>query len=124
MSETTIAFVDDLVRRFPNLGPLLDEHIRDFDVVLPHLFMADLERYVGDLFRRSQTDIEDAAALRAEVKQIMDALEAGYAKGPDEIEELISVSFLEHLSRPRVEPGWEIRALVGPRMARQLKVIG
>ena len=124
-SETMIAFVEDLVHRFPNLRPLYEEHVSDFDEILSHVFFGDVTRYVVDLFLRWQAGAEDPDGAEKELRNLLQFLEDSYRDdhGGD-IDELIAVSFLEALPRPQEEPGWEIRSLIGPEMTKQLHVIG
>ncbi len=121
MSERSVAFVRSIVARFPGLTVLLEEHIKDFDEVLPHVFFGDLTRHVVSLALLANTGGERAAAQ--ELCGILDFLEETYAMGSIELQELISVSFLENLPRPS-EEGSEIRAMVGPSLSHQLRSIG
>ena len=118
MKAATVAFVGALVYRFPVLRPLLQEHLDDQKgEVLPHLFIADVERWV-------ETGVKSGDRTRREqVRALLDFLETAYSQGDADVEELISVSFLEHLPRPE-ETGSEIRSMVGPVLAEQLRVIG
>ena len=121
MSTRTVAFVQSLADRFPGLGAILDEHVKDFDEILPHLFFGDLTRYVVNLFIAGRDT--DGKPTELELREILSHLEKAYASGDDELQELISVSFLEHLPRDG-EDGSKIRGIVGPSLSKQLKVIG
>jgi hypothetical protein len=124
MSEKTISFVESLVERFPHLSAIFEEHVSDnFGEVLPHLFFGDLTLYAVGLFLQVQ-DRNGLANAQRELKDLLDVLEEAFRQGDQEIVELISDSFLEHLPRPREERGWEIRSLVGPKLRKQLEVIG
>lgn len=115
MSAATVRFVHELVERFPALKPLLTEHMKDnFGEVLPHLFMADVTRWVIAAFLADEW---------AQLVPLLSFLEHAYEKDGPVIEELISVSFLEHLPRPD-EAGWKIRNLLGQELRDQLTVIG
>lgn len=119
---STIDFVQNLPNRFPRLISLLAEHIKDFDEILPHVFFGSLTRYIVARFlaiQRGQGTDED----RRELLDMLEYLEDAYNEGDDDIENLISVSFLEHLPRPE-EEGGELRNMLGPTLTRQLKVIG
>lgn len=118
MSAATVSFVGALVYRFPLLRPMLQEHLDDQEgEVLPHLFMADVERWLERevLNRPAQSQTEIAALLAF--------LEEAFVTGDEEIRNVISASFLEHLPRPG-EPGSQVRGMVGPSMADQLHLIG
>ena len=118
MSASTVAFVGAFVYRFPVLRSLLQEHLDDQDgEVLPHLFIADVERWA-----EAQLECHDEASY-ALVRDVLAFLEAACCTQGDEVEELIAVSFLEHLPRPG-KPGAELRSMVGPNLAKQLQRIG
>ncbi len=114
MRAGQVALLGALAWRFPALRPELDEHLADNDgEILPHPLMSAYERWAE-------------AALQAgdaELAPVLAFLEDAYENGGEEVEELISVSFLEHLPPPG-EPGSELRDRVGPAMAEQLRVIG
>ena len=62
---------------------------------------------------------EDPSTLN----DLLGELENAYQSGGEEVEDLISVSFLENLPRPG-EAGSQIREMLGPSLHRQLDVIG
>ncbi len=76
-------FCEELVRRFDDLAPMLQEHIEDNDEILPHVFMGDITRYV----------LSDGLQRQELVRCLDDALR----KGGEEIQNLIAVSFVENL---------------------------
>jgi hypothetical protein len=101
---------------------MLDEHLKDnLGEILPHVFFGDLTRYVVSLCCAAGSGSASSIEHR-ELDDILDMLEAEYAKGDDELQELISVSFLEHLPRPG-ERGSEIRNMLGRRLSEQLAAI-
>ena len=110
-----------MVDRFPGLRELLDEHLEDnYDELLPHVFFGDVTRYAEEC----QTAASRGAVQKGrELRDILDYLETAYTSGSPEIQELISVSFLENLPRPG-EVGSAIRKKVGPNLKAQLDVIG
>lgn len=118
MSAATVAFVGSLVYPFRELRPLLQEHLDDQEgELLPHLFMADIERWL-------EQEVMNRPVQSAEaVTGVLALLEEAYAAGDQEVNELISVSFLEHLPRPG-DLGSEIRTMVGPHLREQLRIIG
>ncbi len=117
-SAATVAFVGALVYRFSALLPLLQDHIEEQEgEVLPHLFMADVERWV-------EGEVKSGDSSRcAQVQAMLNFLETAYSTTGGDVEELISVSFLDHLPRPG-DPGCEIRCMVGPILTKQLSIIG
>lgn len=119
MSAATVAFIGALVHGRPVLRPLLQEHLDDMGgEVLPHLFVADVERWA------ELEAIAGRSGPGSDLGAVLAAIEREYAlEGDSDVGELISVSFLEHLPHPG-EPGSELRQLVGPLCAAQLTVIG
>lgn len=121
MSEQTVLFIRSFVARFPGLSAVLDEHTKDhFGEILPHVFFGDITRYVLALF--SAESHGGGLSPRRELLQILDFLEEVYSGGDEELQELISVSFLEDLPRWDEECS-QVRELVGPNLRRQLDVI-
>jgi hypothetical protein len=119
MSEQTVSFVRSMVAHFPSLYTLLEDHIRDNGgEVLPHVFFGEVTRYILSLLLAA-----GRLPPRRELRDILSYLEETYAAGNEELQELISVSFLENLPRPG-ENGAELRAMVGPNLKRQLQAIG
>jgi hypothetical protein len=118
MSASTVAFTGALVYRFQELLPLLEQHLSDQDgEVLPHLLMADVERW------STQAAVSGSSEQLRVVKRLISFLERAFSEGGDDVQELIAVSFLEHLPRPS-EPGAEIRDQLGPNLKKQLEMIG
>jgi hypothetical protein len=117
VSADTVAFVGRLVSQFPELVPLLREHLDDQEgEILAHLFMADLERWVERELARQGDSPSDL------IEQLLDFLEEAVRRN-DEIAEVIHASFPEHLPRPG-EPGAEIRTMLGPALSERLRQIG
>ena len=114
MKGAQVALLGALAWRFDELRQRLDEHLEDNDrEILPHVLMADYERWAEAALERGEPRLQE----------FLDSLEEAYRAGDPEVEELISVSFLEHLPRSG-EPGSKLRELVGPALRRQLDVIG
>lgn len=123
MSEATIEFIERLVFRYPPLKPIFDEHVSDnFGEVLPHLFFGDISRYAISQFLEIESQAE-SQGIESELRGLLDDLEDAYVDGDEEIQELISVSFLENLPRPYEEASG-LRAWLGPALSAQLRVIG
>lgn len=114
MRGDQVALLGSLAWRFPALRMALNEHLAaNRGEILPHPLMSEYERWA------QRAVLEDDAQLST----FLSALEDAYVTGGDEIENLIAVSFLEHLPRPG-EAGSEIRDRLGPAMQHQLDVIG
>jgi hypothetical protein len=119
MSNQEDAFVRVLIRRFPSLHVVFDEHVDSMDELLPHVFFGDLTRYIVSLLEASHRGDKQKTV---ELRNILDLLEEHYAKNHD-VQELISVSFLENLPRPG-DKGSQLRSMLGPRLTSQLQLIG
>jgi len=119
MSADSVAFVGALAYNCRQLLPIMADHLADHNgVVLPHLFMADVERW-------AERRIEGGRGSKdSDLLEVLAFIEVALAHHVDsEVGEVISVSFLEHLPRPG-EPGSVLRSMVGPTCAAQLKIIG
>ena len=103
----TAQLFERIVHVAPEFAPLVAEHVRENDDLLPHLLMADLLRFVALLLERA-----DEPATR-QLHGILDHLESELANNIEETRDLIAVSFLEHLE---TEPFYlRLYALLGPR---------
>ena len=95
--DGTESFILSLVVKYDFLKSIYKEHIKDYDELLPHVFMGDLTRkvmYLDSLIRSNK----DSSAVVLVLKDLMSDLENGLNTGSDEIKELINVSFIENLS--------------------------
>ena len=105
-----------LMNVHPWLMPILQEHLDDNECVLPHVLLADVERWTEARLRRhGETD--------EQLSQLLSFLESEYLMGHPHVQELISVSFLEHIPRGD-DPAAALRSLVGPCLTAQLDIIG
>lgn len=112
MSAETVAFTGALVHANPELLPLLGEHLDELDgEILPHVYVANVEKWV-------ETEFLNGRSMAA-VQRIVEFMERSLNSGRDDIDELIVVSFLEHLPTD-LEAGSEIRELLGPGLAELL----
>ena len=117
VSQKTASLVRQIAARFPGLIPILEEHLKDNEEILPHVFFGDLTRYIESLH-----SMGEVTGSPAELSAILQCLEDAFATGDTELQELVSVSFLEHLPQA-TEPGAELRKMLGENMRRQLHVI-
>jgi hypothetical protein len=115
MSAYDIAFVGALCWRFKELMPLLREHLKDYETLLPHVFMGDVTRWMIRLYRSDGSNTE--------LRQVLEFFEEAFAQASIEDRELISASFLENLPTTDME-GTGIRLLLGPTLRTQLERIG
>ncbi|HEV2500238.1 MAG TPA: hypothetical protein VGY31_11730 [Terriglobia bacterium] len=107
---------EGLLQSAPELRPLLDEHIQQYDELLPHVFFGDVTRFVMDRVRTEG----GAGNQDAVVRRILGFLEEAMASSDENVQELVSLSFLENLdpSDPAYE---ELKAMLGPNLRRELE---
>jgi hypothetical protein len=106
-----------LVEAVPELGPLLAEHIEDYDEVLPYvIFESDFTRWL--IARVRAGDHEPARRFVDAIEVLMTTVVARPADDP--VWNLAGVAFTESLA---VDPEWSdvvpiVRAWMGPHTAR------
>ena len=83
MSTITVDFCKSLAGQCPDIADILTEHLADNGELLPHVFLADVTRYL----------LADGRCRMALVKYFEESFTT---KGPD-VEDLIAVSFVEYL---------------------------
>lgn len=125
MSDPSADFCLELVRLFPALQPVLEEHydwrepeerernptpLADNDKeLLPHLFFGDVSRYIEGLL---------ADKADADLRPLFAFFESEFADGDEHTRELLAVSLLENLwDKP------EVSKYLGPEMRKQFQVI-
>lgn len=91
--KNTQMFIEEFVKAIPTLQILYDEHIDYYEELIPHVFMGDLTRYVIKLFQCMKFDDQK----KNELEEILKYLELGMSRKDEDIQELISISFLENL---------------------------
>jgi hypothetical protein len=82
-------FVTSIVRAVPELAAVLAEHVADHGVVLPHVFMGDVARFV---LARALSPAEQNA-----LRTVLYLMDDGLRNGSDDVKELVVVSFVENL---------------------------
>jgi RNAse (barnase) inhibitor barstar len=107
-------------------APALVEEITNLASESPYLWRTEpgIRGPSGRRRRPHVRTMAEAAVQRddSELAPFLELLDEAYENGGGEVQELISVSFLEHL--PRLgEPGSELRARLGPAMTAQMSVI-
>ena len=89
-------FINDLVKKNSILKKIYDEHIKNNDELLPHVFMGDLTRKIVELDQSIRNKRAGGAEIMI-IKNIMDDLERGLSSSSNEVKELIIASFIENL---------------------------
>ena len=109
-----VVFVQGLVREVPALAPALQEHIEFNKELLPYLFMGDVGRFV--IANASRPD------SKSTLVRLVAYLEKGLANGPEEVQELIVVSFVEYL-QDEAPAIIAIAPLLGPLLKKSINTI-
>jgi hypothetical protein len=105
MNSTPNSLVKALAAEVPELHDLLEEHIHDYDEILPHVFFGDLTAWV----------IRQDPSSSASLDRVLAMLDEAFGSGSTAVEELVYVSFLEGL---RVDPA--LRKHFGPHLSQGL----
>jgi hypothetical protein len=109
-----VAIVGSICYLAPELLPVLQEHLDDYDGLLPHVMMGDITRWVIRKFNADRSD--------PTLRQVLKFIEDACSQAEFEDRGIIIVSFLENL--PRVgEKDAEIRSLLGPSLLSELQKI-
>ena len=96
----------------------MDEHLNDHQELLPHVLMADCERFIASYFT-GPSSIAGGVPSEDELGQVLSVLETAMIEGDDETQNVIAVSFVEHLW---MEPYYSaVRAFLGPALRAQIR---
>ena len=107
------ALFDDLIGAVPALAVVRREHLADNGEIFPHLLMADMLRWLAEAALRSGGEPDVRAALAV--------LETHLTSGSDDAQEVIALSFLEHLGLGENERGERVlREWLGPGLRAEL----
>jgi hypothetical protein len=114
---TNVELVDSLCAASAPLREARRVHLQNYGNLIPHVFMSDVLRHMGECLRVRRADPE--AGNGVEIRAIVDALEQGMVEGDRETCNVIAVSFtgdseLELFFR-------ELLPLLGPRTRAQLQ---
>ncbi|MFH0899680.1 MAG: hypothetical protein V2A73_03500 [Pseudomonadota bacterium] len=104
-------FPEELRARVPGFAQVYEEHIRDYDEVLPHVLLGELVRFLAD-------EIRSHGQQSTALCEAMELLERGMGSLDSRLQELIAVSFLENLE-PQDEAFATISSMFGPRLREQ-----
>lgn len=105
--------VTELVGRFPELRPLLEEHLEDQDgELLPYLLLADVARWA------QATLPSDPSA----VGEVVDWLEAEYVRAEAPEKDLIGLGFVEAV--PYRPDGAALLTRLGPELTHVADELG
>lgn len=102
-----------LVEAFPQLEPLLDEHLADQDgELLPYVFFGDVARWLDEHSRTEPTP----------VRALLEWLEVAFTKNDFDVRNLIDVGIVEML--PAMPEGRPVLELLGPALRERAEVAG
>ncbi len=113
MCNSAVTLVNRLLQLVPELSHVYDAHIDDNDELLPHVFFGDVTRFVV------QQVGSGAGEPPAQLIVLLDCLEHSMACGNEDVQKLISVSFLEDLV-DYVDVVALLQGLLGPALSREL----
>ena len=115
MRSSLEGIVRRLVDAVPELRPLLQENTDEIDGrVLTYPFLAD----VAGLVQAWATDQVDSSELR--VRRILGLLEASFRIGDSDLDDLISLGFVENLEH-RGRSYQIVRSSLGPGLLAELE---
>jgi hypothetical protein len=107
----TCATLPELLRdRVAGFKPVYEEHLRDYDEVLPHVLLGELVRFIRTRLKEDGPQSHDA-------REAMLLLEAAMASPDPKLSELVSVSFLENLDGDDLNL---MKGMMGPRLLAEL----
>jgi hypothetical protein len=110
---TSQDLVTGLVEQFPHLQVLLDEHLEDQDgELLPYLLMADVARWAQATYPSDP----------GTVGEVVDWLEAEYARADAAEKDLIGLGFVEAI--PFRPAGAPLLARLGPELTQVASELG
>lgn len=104
--------VAKLVARVPQLEPAYEEHIRDHDELLDHVFFGDVSRFVVAAEASGEDEL---------VGRMLAALEELLREDDPEIRELIAASFVENVAWDVDDASDRIRQRLPPLLADELR---
>jgi hypothetical protein len=103
----------ELRARVPGFERVYDEHVGDYDTVLPHVLLGDLVRFLAG-------EVRTSGAGAVAVTRVVQLMEAAMASGDPRLQELVSVSFLENMLAEG-QTFATIRRRFGPHLSEELR---
>jgi len=108
-------FAEQLRTVVPGFERVYDEHVSDYDEVLPHVLLGDLVRFLS-----AEVELRGAEALA--LKKAIPLLEDAACSEDERLQELIVVSFLENLE-PDDPSFLAIRNSFGPGLEEHYRLL-
>lgn len=110
-------YIHELIEAVPRLQPLLARHVEYFDELLSHVFMGEVSRFAVAEFARCT---DDGGSGCPDLIALLAALEQGFCDGGEDVQNLISVSFLENVAEEAVVSP-EFLSLFGSVLRREIQ---
>ncbi|MBP9815588.1 MAG: hypothetical protein KBC63_04720 [Candidatus Levybacteria bacterium] len=109
---------ETLIREVPEFAPIYNNHLSDYDEILPHVLLGDFTRFTVETFYKSEADEESNQLL----SRCLNFIESLFESGDPKLEELAQVSFLENLNNEKNYDA--IAKRLGPVSRQHLKLSG
>ena len=117
MNEAEV-FVHELVDVVPRLRHVLEQHVAEFEGLLPHVFMGAVSRFASNAYNRCAAGVDGACR---ELDALLTALEQAFSDRGEDIQDLIVVSFLENVA-VEVVAARDFESRLGPALRREIQV--
>jgi hypothetical protein len=116
---TVEVFLNELLKKVPELTSVYDEHLYDYEELLPHVLMAEITRFIVKLANKVIKNKKDD---NLKLSVILDHFENALNEGNEELTNIIVVSFLENLETDI--PAYSfLKSQFGKELKNSLKVI-
>lgn len=92
MKNNQINLIQKVTSKFPFLECVLQEHIRAYDEIIPHVFFGELTRFIVNMAKTSKL-----TGNFNNLDNILKYLEEVYKSKEQDLRNLIEVSFIENL---------------------------
>lgn len=112
--NATTSFVHELLRTVLELESAYDEHVAGNDVLLPHVFLGAVTRFVI-------AKANEGKSSRALV-ELLEKMESALNSGDKNLEELVVVSFIENLCGEEAAIEF-LEPIMGPKLKNEVKTI-
>ena len=113
-------FINKLITVAPELEILLHEHVEENGEVLPHIFMADVTRYLVNLVTRVNETNDPSS--ESKILSLLSCLEESLVVGDERVRNVVEVSFIENLDHAdRAFP--YLRTRLGKKLTQSLRTL-
>jgi hypothetical protein len=112
-------FIDELLRAAPDFERVYEEHLMEYDEVLPHVLMGEFTRWFISTVRSVAPPAARTVPSSPALAPVLELLEREWEEGVGSVRELVSASFLENLHQ--AGPDYQrVKSTLGPRLRDQL----